>query len=219
MDLPPLTPPIPLADGTPPAPPRQRIGLVGMVSSYLPLLLMALLALGTWWLAKSTPVLGDDGTTAPLRHEPDYEMQRFSVQRFTPEGALRAQIEGDAMRHYPDTDTLEIDNVRLRAIGPDGGVTRAVARRAIANGDGSEVQLVGGAEVVREASGSAEAVNFQGEFLHAFLDTERITSHLPVKVVRGGTEVRADNMDYTHLDRVLRFGGRMQTVFSPRPKP
>ena len=60
---------------------------------------------------------------APLRHEPDYTMRDFSVQRFSADGPLRAQIEGDALRHYPDTDTLEIDNARLRAVGPDGRVT------------------------------------------------------------------------------------------------
>ncbi len=216
LDLPPLNPSLPVAGDTPPAPPRQRRSLLSVISGYLPLLLMAFLALGTWWLAKNTPVPGDDARNAPLRHEPDYEMRQFSVERFTAEGRLRAQLEGQALRHYPDTDTLEIDNVRLRAVGPDGAVTIATARRAVANGDATEVQLVGGAEVVREATADAPAVRFSGEFLHAFLDTERIRSHLPVTVVRGGTTVRADSIDYTHLDRVLRFGGRMQTVFEPR---
>jgi lipopolysaccharide export system protein LptC len=219
LDLPPLSPSLHVAGDTPPAPPRQRRSALSLLSAYLPLLLMAFLALGTWWLAKNTPIPGDEARDAPLRHEPDYEMHRFAVERFTPDGRLRAQLEGDALRHYPDTDTLEIDNVRIRAIGPDGAVTVATARRAIANGAATEVQLVGGAEVVREASAGSPAVRFNGEFLHAFLDTERIRSHLPVTVVRGGTTVRAESIDYTHLDRVLRFGGRMQTVFEPRGKP
>jgi lipopolysaccharide export system protein LptC len=217
VDIEPLIPPVPLADDPPPV--RRQMSVSAVLATYLPLMLMAFLALGTWWLVKNSPVPGEGGTVAPPKHEPDYEMQRFAVQRFTPQGVLRAHIEGDAMRHYPDTDTLEIDNVRLRAVGADGGITRAVARRAIANADGSEVQLVGGAEVVREAIGDEEAVNFRGEFLHAFLDTERVRSHLPVTVTRGATEVKAQNMEYTHLDRVLRFGGRMQTVFSPRQPP
>jgi len=184
------------------------------VSAYLPLLLMALLALGTWWLVKNTPLSGEERTAAPLRHEPDYEMRNFAVQRFTPQGPLRAQIEGDALRHYPDTDT-----VRLRAVAPDGRVTRATARRAIANGAATEVQLLGGAEVVREAMAGDEAINFRSEFLHAFLDTERVRSHLPVTVTRGGTEVRADGMEYSHLDRLIQFGGRMRASFPPKAKP
>ncbi len=190
-----------------------------LASSYLPLLMMALLALGTWWLVKNTPLADVVRTAAPLRHEPDYEMRDFAVQRFTAQGPLRVQIEGDAMRHYPDTDTLEIDNVRLRALAPDGRVTLATARHAIANGAGTEVQLMGGAEIVREATARDTAINFKSEFLHAFLDTERVRSHLPVTVTRGGTEVRAEGMEYSHLDRLIQFSGRMRATFLPKGKP
>ncbi|HEX3141478.1 MAG TPA: LPS export ABC transporter periplasmic protein LptC [Rhizobacter sp.] len=213
-----LSPPVaPAASHFVAQPWRWRV--LEWVSAYLPLLLMALLALGTWWLVKNTPMSDEARTEAPLRHEPDYEMHVFAVQRFTPEGPLRAQIEGDALRHYPDSDTVEIDNVRMRAIGPDGRVTRATARRAISNGAATEVQLLGGAEIVREAMPGDEAINFRSEFLHAFLDTERVRSHLPVTVTRGGTEVRADGMEYNHLDRLIRFGGRMRASFPPKTPP
>jgi lipopolysaccharide export system protein LptC len=184
-------------------------------SSYLPLLLMALLALGTWWLVKNTPLVEEQRTAAPPRHEPDYQMSQFLVRRFAADGAMRAQIEGDQMRHYPDTDTLEIDNVRLRAIAPDGHVTRANARRALSNGDGSEVQLMGGAHVVRESPAGDDPVEFRGEFLHAFLNTERVRSHLPVVVTRGGMELHAEAMDYDNLERVVQLKGHVTATFPP----
>ena len=45
------------------------------VSAYLPLLLMALLALGTWWLVRNTPTVPQPKPALPPRHEPDYTMQ------------------------------------------------------------------------------------------------------------------------------------------------
>jgi lipopolysaccharide export system protein LptC len=128
---------------------------------------------------------------------------------------MRVQIEGERMRHYPDNDTLEIDNPRIRAIAPDGRITLASARRALANGDGSEVQLIGGAQVVREAAAKQDAIEFRGEFLHAFLNSERVRSHLPVVVRRGATEVRADGMEYDNLAQVVDLKGRMRAVFAP----
>ncbi len=205
--------------GVSPVRPPWRWRVLEFVSGYLPLLVMAVLALGTWWLVKSTPLFDDEPAARPLRHEPDYEMQDFAIRRFTAAGSLHAQIEGDALRHYPDTDTLEIDNVRLRAVAPDGRVTRAIAQRAIANGIGTEVQLLGGAQVVSEARPGEEAIQFRGEFLHAFLDTERVRSHLPVTVTRGGTEVRAGGVEYSHADRLIQFTGRTRAVFNPKGRP
>ncbi len=211
----PLPPPAVPAIATPPQPWRYRV--MEALSAYLPLLLMVLLALGTWWLVKNTPVAGEEVVAGPPRHEPDYEMRNFAVQRYTPQGPLRAQLEGDALRHYPDTDTIEIDNVRMRAVGSDGRITVATARRAISNGAATEVQLLGGAEVVREATATDPVINFRGEFLHAFLDTERVQSHLPVIVTQGTAQVRAEGgMEYDNLERQIRFKGRTRASFPAR---
>ena len=183
-------------------------------SAYLPLLLMALLALGTWWLVKNTPLFEGERAAAPLRHEPDYTMSQFMVQRFAPDGAMRVQIEGDVMRHFPDTDTLEIDNPRVRALAPDGRVTWATARRALSNGDGSEVQLSGGARVMREADERSEALEFRGEFLHCFVNMERVRSHLPVVMKQGRTEVSADAFSYDNLARAVDFKGTVRAVLA-----
>lgn len=191
---------------------------IDTASTYLPLLLMAVLALGTWWLVKNTPLFESDRAAAPLRHEPDYTMTQFLVQRFGANGAMRVQIEGDLMKHYPDTDTFEIDNPRIRTIGDDGRITTATARSALSNRDGSEVQLSGGAHVVREAvvteNRTEQAIDFRSEFLHYFQFTERVRSHLPVVVTQGGTEIRADSMAYDNLARVLDLKGRVHSVLT-----
>ena len=192
--------------------------VIDTASAYLPLMLMAALALGTWWLVKNTPLLEAERAAAPLRHQPDYTMNQFMVQRFAASGAMRVQIEGDVMRHYPDTDTLEIDNPRIRAFGDDGRITNATARRALANRDGSEVQLSGGAHVVREATDKVPAIEFRGEFLHCFQNTERVRSHLPVVVTQGATEIRGDSMAYDNLAGVLDLKGHVHAVLAP-PAP
>ena len=61
------------------------------------------------------PTFEPPRAAAPPRHEPDYVMTGFVVQRFAADGTLRTQIEGDTLRHYPDDDTLEIDVARIRA--------------------------------------------------------------------------------------------------------
>jgi lipopolysaccharide export system protein LptC len=150
---------------------------------------------------------------------PDYVMQGFSMQRFLADGTPSGKVEGDTLRHYPDTDTLEIDQVRLRSVDAKGVVSSASARRALANGDMTEVQLLGDARVLREAPPGAPKLNsfeFRGEFLHVFTDTERVRSHLPVTLISGRSEVRADRLDYDHLTQTAVLTGRVRGSIAPQ---
>ena len=63
--------------------------IVDSALAYLPMLVMAALALGSWWLVKQTPVA--EGAAAPSapRSDPDYTMRTFVVQRFAKDGTLR----------------------------------------------------------------------------------------------------------------------------------
>ena len=62
-------------------------------------------------------------------------------------------------------------------------------------------------------------MEFQGEFLHAFLNTERVRSHKPVTLIRGNDRFTADQLDYDNLDRLMELRGRVRGVLMPQPKP
>ncbi len=192
--------------------------LLDLVSAYLPLIMMAALALGTWWLVRNAPGVEAPREAVAPRHEADYVMTNFIVQRFASDGSLRTQIEGDRLRHYPDDDTIEIEDPRIRAIGSDGVVTLASARKALANGDGSEVQLIGDAQVTRPAHDGEEEIEFRGQFLQAFRNVERIRSHLPVVVTQGQSVVRAGGMEYDNLARIVDLTGHTSATFVPPRK-
>lgn len=193
-----------------------------LLSAYLPVLLMAFLAAGTWWLVKNTPLVEGPTEPVPPRHEPDYRMQGFELQRFDKSGTLRFRIEGSEMRHYPDNDTLEIDGVRLHAFARDGGLTLATAKRALSNGDGSELQLLGDVQVQRfdplrdGGLASTPALEVRGDFLHALLNAEKLRSHLPVQLsYGGGGQARAQSFEYDHLSGRLSFAGHSTARFDP----
>jgi lipopolysaccharide export system protein LptC len=201
------------------------IGLVrrlwDRVSIYLPLILMALLALATYWLVRNAPMMGAPDTPVAPRHEPDYFMRGFSIKTFDATGRLKNEIVGDEARHYPDTDTIEIDRARMKSVNPAGRVTLATADRALSNADGSEVQLFGNAVVTRQAANDERGVRqpqleFRGEFLHAFSNLERVTSNKPVTLTRDGDRFTADNMDYSNLDRLMELKGRVRGVLPAR---
>lgn len=215
-------PEVPLSLGLPPAMAADRrrqpwhVRLAEQLSTYLPLLLMAMLALGTWWLVMHTPVVTTPPSDGTLRSDPDYTMSQFAIERFDRSGQLRVRVEGSQLRHYPDTDRYEIDEARIRSITPQGQVTVASARRALANGDISEVQLHGGAQVDSQTP-QGRPLEIRSEFLHAFLVTERVVTHLPVRVQDGLNTLSANGLSYDHGERRLELRGRSRALLAPPP--
>ena len=192
------------------------------ISIYLPIILMGVIALGTYWLARSTPIAGSPEAQRALNHDPDYFMRGFSVKTFDGAGRLKSEVFGAEARHYPDTDTLEIDRPRVRSFNERGELTVATGLRAVSNVDASEVQLMGNAVVTRDTSPGAAAqasprMEFRGEFLHVFVKTEKVRSHKPVVLKRGNDEFAADSLDFDNIDRVLELHGRVHGVLRPQP--
>ena len=200
---------------------KQIRKLWDQLSIYLPVVLMGALVLGTYWLVRNSPVFITPSVAQEARHESDYFMRQFTIKTFDEIGKLKSEIEGTEARHYPDTDTLEIDNARIRSVDAEGKLVTSTGNKALSNGDGSEVQLLGNARVVREASKDSEGkelprMEFNGEFLHAFVNDERVKSHKPVVLTRGDDQFTGDTFAYDNLTGIAELNGRVKGLLVPK---
>ena len=213
------TMPAPPASASVARPPARR--WADQLTVYLPVLLMGLLALASYWLLRATPPPPEPAVARAVTSEPDYFMRRFSVRVFDVNGMLINEVFGSEARHRPDTDTLEVDQARIRLVSDDGVVTTASARSVVSNGARTEFVLEGDAVVVREgrtlANGSpAPRLEFRGDQLRVFTDPQRLVSEQPVTVLRGNDKLQSDTLDYVGADQVALMRGRVKVRLSPR---
>lgn len=194
-----------------PWPDRLRDALSGA----LPLLLMLVLAVGSWWLVRNAPQPLEPRPAAATRVEPDYTMSGFVMQRFAADGRLRVQIEGRQMRHLPAAGRLEIEGATLRAYSPEGHETVATAQRALADDDSTEVQLIGGARVQTRPAAGPPAL-LEGDHLMLYPKERRVRSDQPVRVRLGDDTLVAASLDYREDTGLLEFTGPSRGVFAPR---
>ena len=204
---------------------RRILGLWDRASLYAPLLMMVFLASGTYWLVRNTPNMPSAVPATQASHEVDYFLRNFTVRSYDAAGVLKSELHGVEGRHYPDTDILEIDKARLYNVNPAGQVINATGNRAYSNDDGSEVQLTGNAVVIRESQlgfdigGAPKTIprlEFRGDFLHVFLNEERVKSHKPVVLLRGADQFTGDSFEYNNLTGVANLKGRVRGVLVPR---
>jgi lipopolysaccharide export system protein LptC len=210
-------PDVPVTLSAPAGSPRRTrlawsLRLRGLLGTSLPLLLMALLALGTWWLVKNSPKSPTARPAAEVTHVPDYTVDHFTVERFDATGRRVLRMEGEHLRHFPDTDEVEVDTVRLVATGPDGRLTQATARLGVAAGDGSVVRLEGGAQVVSSAA-SGVPVEIRGEHLLAQVRAQRVLADRPVEVRQGQSVFTADALEHDQAKGQLLLKGKVRGTF------
>jgi lipopolysaccharide export system protein LptC len=201
---------------------ESRLARIGrdQLSTWLPALLMMLFALGTWWLVRSAPKIpAADGARA-VSKEPDYFMRQFRVRSFDPAGRMTSDLTGVEGHHFPVTDSLEVKDPHMRSIDEQGRTTVATALRGVSNSDGSEIQLFGNAVVVRQPITRADGtvvpqVEFRGEYLHAFVNEDRVSSDKPVELLRGSDRFIGDQFDYDNRTGVAELKGRVRGVIQP----
>lgn len=196
--------------------------LRGALALYLPVLIMAGLAVLTWWLMKSTPGASVAVQPRPVRHEADYEMRGFSIWRHSgaeTATATHGLIEGQRLQHYADTETIEIEGLRLRWVDAQGLRTRVASGLAISRDDGREVQLFGEAHVVREsvatASGQPPSFEFTGSNMRIDARRERIQADSPVTLHTGRSTFKAQGVNYDHALGLLEMRGGVQGEVRP----
>jgi lipopolysaccharide export system protein LptC len=190
-----------------------------LLAAYLPMLFMALLAAGTYALLQATPEPEEPRAERPLSSEPDFFMREFSVRSFAPDGRLRSELFGQEGRHRPDTDTIEIDQARVRSLDENGAVTNATANQITSNRESNQFDLTGNAVVLRsgvDAQGQVTApIRFEGEFLRIYTEPSRLFSDQPVLIVRVNDRILAKGLDYSGEQEQVVFEGRVRVELIP----
>ncbi len=185
----------------------------------VPLLAVAGLAGFSWWLVQSAPKQGQAARPAVASSAPDYELEKARIVRFDPQGRMQAIVDGTAMRHYPESDKLVIDQMTLSARDPDGQGLRAVAREGEADRKTEWVHLRGDVRVTATppaagaASGPAPGggpVQFTGEGLRIDIRQRIVSSDEPVLITQDHSRIQAQSVVYNDLTRIAELGGRVR---------
>jgi lipopolysaccharide export system protein LptC len=195
------------------------------MSLYAPFVLMAILALLTWWLLRLTPTFEPEVPEPPPRHVVDYQMKNFAVRSFSNKGELKGEFLGQLASHYPDTDTLEVDALRVTGKGSDQQSLTATSDRALVNGDATELQLMGHAQVVSSTSnagqnssaksaGHTAPIQVNSEFLHVWVNEQRVRTDRPVRITQGNSQIDADSLNFDKHSQTTLLQGRVRAVFT-----
>lgn len=190
--------------------------LLDRLSTYLPLIVMALLASASWWLVRSVPTLMEPATQKPVRQEPDYRLANFSTKTFDARGRLTREISGDTAQHYPATEEMHISQVRIFAANDQGSTMNARGQQGIATDDGKKVTLTGDAMAIRHAFNTSPRIELRSDRLVALPEEDRVVSDDPVRIVRDRDVFTAARMDFNSQTGFYDLRGRVRGTLAPQ---
>ncbi len=180
-------------------------------TSLVPVVMLVLLAALTFWLSR---LIEGDKPRAPLRHDPDYIVERFELRRFDLEGKLQHTLLGERLLHYPDDDTTVVSAPRLTF--HQNTPTEISAGMANIGRDGKEVDLVDSVRIIRQAAeGDAAPTRLETRSLKMFPDEERGLTRDAVTITQGRSVVRGQGMEIDNKTGVSVLYGRVKgTLYS-----
>ena len=203
-------------------PRSRRTGWIEQLTLYLPVVIMGCLALGTWWLVRSSPQAKGLDTRNDNFAGPQYHIQAFTTQSFDTQGRLNAQVSAQFAQYDGQTDSLVMQQVRLRSVDEQGQIMLAEASNANASNALDRFTLQGGARVWQTAlgddkapaKGPSSAWMFMGERLEFDGQTKQLRSQGPARLQRGKDSLSAEQMQYDGIKKRLSMEGRVRAVFN-----
>lgn len=191
--------------------------LLDVLSVYLPLIVLALLASGSWWLVRSVPTLTNPEDNKPVRQDPDYRLADFSVKTFDARGRMTREVTGEKAQHYPATEALHIEEVRIFAQNESDARMNAQAKQGIATDDGTQVTLIGDAFALKHPQADRPQIELRGERLVALPDEDRVVSSDPVNITRDRDVFTANTMNFNSNTGEYELQGRVRGTLAAKP--
>jgi lipopolysaccharide export system protein LptC len=165
------------------------MGVLAQALKFLPMLLMAVLTLGTYWMVQMNEPNLD--TEKQKRHVPDYIMDGIVVTTLGPEGNTKFRVVGQKLVHYEDDASSEIDWPIARRFHETKPAITVKSDKGFLDGDMTVLDLVGNASLTRPAqaasatqAGSARLFMSSSKFT-VLMNEDIVKTNRPVNLEQG----------------------------------
>lgn len=190
--------------------------MIGLLR-FLPIVVAALLAAGTWWLADvQRRHFGEPKTTSPTN--PDFIVDQARMSRLGTDGRAQTLVNADRVVHYLSDDRSVLEHPRVLQTQIDRPPVTITADAGESRNRLGEVVLTRNVHVTRAATPSSSALELRTERLVILPDEDRVTSDTEVNVKQAGSTVTGIGMSFNNSYRTLDVEHRVRATFAARKK-
>lgn len=184
---------------------------MGRGSLWLPLAILLLLAVLSFWIEHSVQI---EANGSALPHaDPEGIMENFDALRTDTAGQPQYRLSARRLKHYSNSKLTELESPHFVQLDAETGEVSATARQGTVSPDGSEVNLRGDVNVLRAAQAGQSAMSLQTEWLIVFPERNLLRAPGAVDIRDATMNVRAGAMEYDAKERIIKLTGRVRVRY------
>jgi len=196
--------------------------ITGFIFRLIPLLILGSITLLSFWYLKKN-IQPELPTVARSKaHKPDYVFTDAKLTVLNLDGSTKYRLLGREFRHFEDDASIDVTKPQLRLFAKNTPPTTVRSETAHVSGNLDIVELFKNVLVSRPSQINATGLlinpffKLNTDYLEVFVNDDRLTSRLPVKIQRGDSIVTANKgADYDNVSQSIQMYGDVQGVIEP----
>jgi len=196
--------------------------ITGFIFRLVPLLILGSITLLSFWYLKKN-IQPELPTMAKSKeHKPDYIFTDAKLTVLNLDGSTKYRLLGREFRHFEDDASIDVIKPQLRLFAKNTPPTTVRSVTAHVSGNLDIVELFKNVLVSRPSQFNATGLlinpffKLNTDYLEVFVNDDRLTTRLPVKIQRGDSIITANKgADYDNVSQSIQMYGDVQGVIEP----
>lgn len=182
------------------------------------ILLVAGLALGSFWLLEVIHKGAEQAGSSAIRTAPDYYIDQFNFVQISEAGQPRYSIAGEKLVHFPVDDSSEIQRPVVNRLEKDVPPMKIYADRARIEDNDSKIHMKGNVNVDRPATSMAQYFHLKSEYLLVLPDDDVMQTDQPVALTLGKSVLYGTGMFVNNATREFRLSSKVRGTYQAPSK-
>lgn len=188
-------------------------------SQFLPLVLLVVLALLSFWLRQAAEQVSPVEAKAPA-HIPDAIGKDVVARRYDVNGELRYRLTSPHLEHFPDDDSTELRSPILVSYRQEAQPITLSAEHARVTAKGEHVLLTENVRIVRPASNERSELVARTQELTVLPEQGLAHTQRPVDIRQGNSWVTGVGMHIDNNNATMTLESNVRGEYiSPKVKP
>lgn len=202
-----------------------KVSIGRAVLRMMPLILMGILTLITFWLVKKSSAPEGAVLERVRLHEPDYIITDGTLSALSEAGNTKYRVLGKKVTHYDDDASIDIVTPRMRLFQPNKAPVTVKADMGHLDGDLTILDLIDNAQIFRpaQAASATEPATLrmlaQSTYFKVFINDDIIETDRPMRLEQGMSVMNSSQGGtFNNVDQSMVLSGQVRGRIERLPK-